>query len=105
MALLNNNKNETVMSVVRKCYMESFRCENLISANRMTDDKTSVCLQSEDVLEFLASKKHLSLLENYVICTEYASFRTNEGNLFHLSVLYNQQKTVMEIRYISISNR
>ena len=50
------------MSVVRKCYLESFRCENLISADRMADDKTSVCLQSEDVLEFLARKKKIEFI-------------------------------------------
>ena len=65
LALLKNNKDKRVMSVIRR-HCRKWYIDELITANKTNDDRTLVSFQETDVLDFLAGSENLSLIEGRV---------------------------------------
>ena len=80
---LRNNNAKLAMS-----YLSPYDTEYLIRANHITDDKSTVHFEAEELPDFLARTENLGLLEHYV----FAEMISHGGNLFQVSVLHNMEK-------------
>ena len=84
LALLNKNA-RLAMSYLSPCDTST---KYLIRANHITDDKSTVHFEAEELADFLARTENLGLLEHYV----FAEMISYDGNLFQVSVLHNMEK-------------